>query len=374
MATLAEIAGRMAGYFLGGPKREVGRLPGLNRILQVKLWAIGEVIFTTPAVRRLRKAFPQAQIDYLVGRTAAPVLENNPHIDNLIVEDEAVFLRPQPAEALSLLSRLRRMRYDALLLYHHTLLFNIYFRAVGARILAGIDRRGEGGPLHLAGNMDERIHQADEYNLLPALLGAEDDGEGMEIFVLDEEKRNVRRILESHNIHNKFALIAPGGGVNPKTEMVDKRLPVELFVETADGLRRMGYKIVIVGGVGDEEVCARMGGAMDAGDVVNLFGRTDLRQLFALISLSEMVVANDSACAHAAAALRRPQVTLFGPTSPVRVHPYRNPLGGFVASSLPCAPCYHDARLADCRHHDCLKDTSAEDVLAVVRRITAEKG
>jgi heptosyltransferase-2 len=374
MAGLAEKVGRVIGFLQGTPGSKPDRTSHIRRILQVKLWAIGEVIFTTPAVRQLRRGFPKAKIDYLVGRTAAPVLENNPHIDNLMIEDEHIFLDPQPTAALALLGRLQKERYDLILLYHHTLFFNLYFRAVGARILAGIDRRGEGGPLQLASEMDESLHQADEYSQVPALLGATDDGEGMEIFVRDGELQRARKLLSVHHLRGKVAIIAPGGGVNPKTEMLDKRLPLAVFVGTAKELMSAGFGIVIVGGNGDEEVCVRMEKSLARPGVLNLYGHTNLRELFALLSLSDMVVANDSAVAHAAAALRRPQVTLFGPTSPVRVNPYRNPRGSFVASSVSCAPCYHDAKLADCQHHNCLQDYGSREVVAVIRRILAKKG
>ena len=374
MASLPEKVGRIIGFLQGTPKGKAERIPEIRRILQVKLWAIGEVIFTTPAVRQLRQGFPGAEIDYLVGRTAAPVLENNPYINNLIIEDEHTFLTPQPTTALALLARLQKKKYDLLLLYHHTLFFNLYFRVVGAKLLVGIDRRGEGGPLYLASKMDESLHQADEYSQVPAILGAIDDGEGMEIFVRNGELTRANELLASHHLRKKFAIIAPGGGVNPKTEMLDKRLPLAVFVGTAKELLHMGFDIVIIGGNGDEEVCIQMEQVLTGSGVVNLCGRTNLRELFALLSLADMVVANDSAVAHAAAALRRPQVTLFGPTSPVRVNPYRNPRGSFVASSVSCAPCYHDARLADCEHHNCLRDYGSQEVVAVIREILTKKG
>ena len=54
-------------------------------ILLIRLRMIGDVVFTTPAIRALRRRYPDARISYLVEDAAAPVVQGNPHLDDVIV-------------------------------------------------------------------------------------------------------------------------------------------------------------------------------------------------------------------------------------------------------------------------------------------------
>jgi hypothetical protein len=77
----------------------------------VRLRLVGDVVFTTPAIRALRRHFPQARLDYLVEAGAAPIVRHNPHLDTVIEVD-----RPRGLARLfydlSLARRLRRERYQ----------------------------------------------------------------------------------------------------------------------------------------------------------------------------------------------------------------------------------------------------------------------
>ena len=68
---------------------------------------IGDVVFTTPLIRALRRAYPEATIAYLVEREAAPVVEHNPHLDEVIVAPRTRGAR-RIADDLALARRLRR--------------------------------------------------------------------------------------------------------------------------------------------------------------------------------------------------------------------------------------------------------------------------
>src|SRR5262245_44274092 len=87
------------------------------KILLVRLRLIGDVVFTTPLLRGLKRRFPEAQLTYLVEPSAAPVLERNPHISELIVVP-----RPRGLSRLrddySLATRLRRQRFDVAIDLH----------------------------------------------------------------------------------------------------------------------------------------------------------------------------------------------------------------------------------------------------------------
>src|SRR5206468_8351874 len=88
-----------------------------SRILLVRLRQIGDVVFTTPAVRALRQRFPDARITYIVEPAAAPIVERNPHITDVIVAPRKPALL-QLAADLDLARRLKSARYDLAIDFH----------------------------------------------------------------------------------------------------------------------------------------------------------------------------------------------------------------------------------------------------------------
>src|SRR5579872_2105693 len=88
-----------------------------SRILLVRLRQIGDVVFTTPAVHALRRAFPHAHIAYLVEPAAAPVVRHNPHLDDVIVAPRGRGVRGFLSD-LTLARRLRAARYDMAIDFH----------------------------------------------------------------------------------------------------------------------------------------------------------------------------------------------------------------------------------------------------------------
>ena len=87
------------------------------RILLIRLRLIGDVVFTTPLIRALRRAYPDAWIAYLVEREAAPVVEHNPHVDEVVIAPRTRGAR-RIADDLALARRLRRERFDLVLDLH----------------------------------------------------------------------------------------------------------------------------------------------------------------------------------------------------------------------------------------------------------------
>src|SRR5258708_2801956 len=86
-------------------------------ILLVRLRLIGDVVFTTPAIRALRRHYPDAKISYIVEEDAAPVVRTNPHLDDVIV-----VCRPHAPGRLradlALARKLRAARYDLAIDFH----------------------------------------------------------------------------------------------------------------------------------------------------------------------------------------------------------------------------------------------------------------
>ncbi len=200
--------------------------------------------------------------------------------------------------------------------------------------------RAPGRSVHLTREYLDLIDPALELDCYPPRL----DLPGS--WVADQLARTCRQVPE------RFAAIAPGAVYGPA-----KAWPAERYRELALGLRdRAGVPVLILG-TKDEQPLAEEVRRGEKG-ILNWCGATDLPGLVAVLSRAELLVSNDSGSMHVMAALRRPQVAIFGSTSPAWTGPV-NSKAAVVASGLQCAPCF--ARTCRYGHYECLKRVSVAE-------------
>ena len=169
-----------------------------------------------------------------------------------------------------------------------------------------------------------------------------------EAWVAEQLARICRELPE------RFVAIAPGAVYGPA-----KAWPADRYRELARGLRdRTGVPVLVLGTSPEhalaEKVCSEEEG------IHNWCGTTDLPGLVAVLSRAALLVSNDSGAMHVTAALRRPQVAVFGSTSPAWTGPV-NAKAAVVTLGLTCAPCF--ARICRYGHYDCLRRVTAAEVL-----------
>ena len=155
----------------------------------------------------------------------------------------------------------------------------------------------------------------------------------------------------------KWLAIAPGAAFGPA-----KQWPKERFAEVAKWFAKERGRVVIVGGPKEAAVAADIAEQLPSG-TLNLTGKTDMRQLMAVLAASSVVVANDSGAMHLAAALGKRGVALFGSTDPVAT----GPIGGrwsLLVADAPCRPCFRrECNLTGDEAYKCLKSLSAQAVI-----------
>lgn len=151
-----------------------------------------------------------------------------------------------------------------------------------------------------------------------------------------------------------------------------KRWPPEYYADIARDYLSGGWQVVLYGSVRDREVCGRI--HHDSGAVAHchdLAGRTTLAEVVDLLSLSAAVVSNDSGLMHIAAALHRPLLVVYGPTSPVFTPPL-SAAASHIEVGIDCAPCF--ARNCPLGHHRCMRDISPSDVTVKLEILLARNG
>jgi len=347
----------------------------MRNVLVVQLHRLGDVLQSTPALQALRRSQPDASISVLARSCFAEPLRGNPSVDELIEwdadaviadsRDEDIPLSAQHAEIMQFADRLQRSRFDLAINLSNDMLSSMLVFLSGARETRGLTFLPSGGiqmpdpwtrylflvPTNRALNT---INICDAFR---GLAGAAHVPGAMSLPFSQADRAAAGQILASANAGGAPLLVA----MQPGASSASKRWPVERFAALANALaRRHGARIVVVGSGAETPLAQRLAALMDTPPVV-ASGRTSLRQLAALLERCALLVSNDTATIHAAAAVGTPAIVLsFGYTYSRETAPYGE--GHFVVEpSTACFPCVFDG---PCSTLDCLNDLTPDAILA----------
>lgn len=316
-------------------------------------WA-GDVILTTPLLSALARSGP---VDVLVTPTGAALLEGHPGIRQVHAWDKK---RDRGPTALPRLARqLRSVGYDRAVLPHRSLRSALLAR------LAGIPERiGFGGRLP-ALLYTRRVPWHAERHEADRLLALAPDGADtrtpppVSLPLTAAERDGAHRWLETHGITPPFVALAPGAAWGTK------RWPG--FADLAAGLPG---PVVVIGSAAERDLADTIA-AQAPGRVHSAAGDTSLRGAMALIQAAAVLVTNDSAPLHLAAAAGTPVVALFGPTAPELGFGPRGPRDQILGvTGLRCRPCSpHGPRRCPLGHHRCMRRLPVERVRRAVNMV-----
>ena len=335
----------------------------VNRVLIVRLGALGDIVHAIPVAAALRRAFPDARIDWLVSTKHREILDLVPVIDRrLAIDDRAG--AGAVTRMLAGIREVRRARYDVALDLQGLLKSAVLARSAGARRVIGFSSRYVREPLARAFYTEAHdpigvahiVHQ----NL--ALL----ERIGLTViapeFPIEQVDSAVARQVRER-AGGCYALLNPGAA------WPNKRWPPSRFAAVAASLAsRHGVASVVLWGPGEqslaEEVVAASGGA------AMLSPPTSIADVVALARAAALMVSGDTGPTHVAAAVGTPIVGLYGPTHPSRNGPWSS--HDVTVSRDAICQCHH---LRRCRlERMCLLDIEVDEVLsAVERRLASER-
>jgi len=378
-----------------------------SRILLVKPSSLGDVVHALPVLHGLRRRYPEARIDWLIGSAFAPLLTGHPALTNLILFDRREFgsmmRRPGVAiEFVRFLGRLRRTHYELVIDLQGLFRSGFMTWMTRAPVRIGFRDAREGARWFYTHHLPiapANTHAVDRNYAVADLLGFSEVPVSFPLPIDQGSRRSAADLLDGDGTtspqHDRAActnrskdtnppqpsppnasmavrtpadssssdstpplvVVAPGG------RWETKRWSADRFAAVIDALMSDGNRCVIVGGPDETERCADIASRCRA-EPLNLAGRTSLVELAAVVERAELVLCHDSAVAHLAVALDRPVVCITGPTNPARTGPYRG--GDIVRLPLDCAPCYL-RRLDQCRHgHRCMTELSESRVIEAV--------
>ena len=365
-----------------------------RKILLIKLSAVGDVVHTIPVLNKLRRRYPSAQLDWLVTPAIAELLRHHPAITNIIEFEREAWSTPWRlapfASYARLAAKLRAAAYDLVVDMHGQFRTAALTLATGAPIRIGFDRprarvwdasprkfpeqarkhawqgAREGSWVAYTHHIPVPtldLHAVDRYLSVGPILGLDRDPADFSFPIPQSALSRADALLAEHGAeHADIAIMAPG------TIWETKRWGSDKFAEVAGHFLSKDLAVVLIGSQRERAVCEEV--AALAPGVIDLAGMTALSELAALIRRSTISITNDSGPMHLAVALDRPVVSIFGPTDPVWIGPYRR-ADAVLHADLECSPCYL-RKIKHCHHgHACMRSVSAPAVIERAERILA---
>ncbi len=348
-----------------------------RRILLIRPDHVGDVLFTTPALRALRATVPDAYIAYLVGPWSREIVQGNPHLDELIVCPFPGFTRRPKEHFLE--------PYVVLWKYAHALRARKFDVAVVLRFdhwwgtmlacWAGIPVRVGYAFPETTHFLTEALpyargrHEVEQNMRLVASVAGRDMGDAgpLDFTPRPQDARSALDLLKDSGFEGRYLCLHPGAGAPVKLWRP------EAFARAADAIaEKYDLQVVITGSSAEKGLTQGIADLMGRAPLV-LAGQTNLGELAAIMGRSELVIGVDSGPLHLAVSQGVPTVHLYGPVD----HRTFGPWGDshkhrVVVSDRSCIPCdrldYAPHELLD---HPCVRAIAVEQVLRAADSVLA---
>jgi heptosyltransferase-3 len=357
-------------------------LPEVRRVLITKLRHHGDVLLTSPVFTTLARAAPAAEIDALVYRETAPMLEGHPHIAQLHTIDrdwKKLGVATQLREEWALLRRLSARRYDLLVhLTEHPRGLTLA-RLLSPRWSVTRERPSRAALWRRHFTHFYRLPRTTPRHAVEANLDAL---RRIGVYPYEPEKKLVLvpgtgagaradALLAQHGVAaNAFVQVHPG------SRWLFKCWPAERTAALVERIVAGGLAVVVTSAPDARErtLVAAILEALSPearARVVDLGGMLTLPELAALTGRARAFVGVDSAPMHIAAAMGTPTVALFGPSGEREWGPWRVAQRVITSDAHPCRPCGIDG-CGGGKVSECLTTLPVDTVHAALRSLLDE--
>lgn len=284
-----------------------------KKICILRLSAIGDVCHAVAMVQAIQRRYPQAEITWVVGKIEAKLLDELPGV-NLVVFDKKAGLKGY----LALRADLADQVFDVLLHMQVALRASLASLMISAKRKIGFDkaRAKEGQWLFTNERINGQVHPhvLDGFMAFAQHIGVTETTPSWQMPISDHDQ-----LWASQH----FAGDAPLAVICPAASKAERNWSPAGYAQIAEHLVDKGFVVAICGGPTELETkLAKMIEANSTKPLLNLVGKTSLKQLLATLKLAHLVVAPDTGPAHMAVTVGTPVVGLYAHSNPHRTGPY----------------------------------------------------
>jgi len=311
----------------------------LKKILIIRLSSMGDILLTTPLIRSLKKQNPAIQIDFVLKEEFFELVKNNPNLTNIHIYSKQSF------EKQILINTLISNNYEIVIDLQHNIRSKEITKSLHCQTFRF--KKNDVRKFLLVNFKINKLKYAPKIPLRYAeTAGINLDHEGLDIFTDNVADPRL-------DLNEKYIGLCPGA------KHFTKHWPKEYFIELGKQLESAGYKVVLFGGLNEEELIGEIANQLSSS--VNLYGDSIL-QATANMKMCKAIYTNDSGAMHLACAAKVPVIAFFGSTvKEFGFYPYKAHSIELEVENLPCRPCTHIGRKScPLIHFKCMKDIRPE--------------
>lgn len=324
------------------------------KFLIIRLSSIGDIVLTTPAIRCLRKQYPNAEIHFLTKKKFKAVTIANPYIDKFHYYD---------ANFSKLKKELKSEHFDYIIDLHKNLRTLRLWFSLRSKWLS-YQKLSIQKFLLTKLHIDVMPKKHITLRCLEALisLGVKDDGLGLDYFIPKEEEVALDKLPLSHR--DGFGAMVIGASY------YTKKLPDYKLIELCD---KIATPIILLGGKEDFDEGEKIVLGSKSKLILNACGKFSLNGSADLVKKSSWVISHDTGLQYIACAFQKPVMAIWGGTSPkLAVEPYYGEQNlalykNFIVPDLPCQPCSNfGTKSCPKKHFKCMKN---QDTTSIVKEL-----
>lgn len=349
-----------------------GNYPDLSqvkKILVIKLRHHGDVLLASPVFSMLKKALPDAEVDAYIYADTLAMLEGHPHISHFLLYDRSwkkLSLWARLKKEWSLLKTIRRSGYDLVINLTEGDRGGIAAWVSKAPIAVGYDPKGKGffgkknvythlvkpcpTPRH---NVERNLDVLRRIGIFP-----EEQDKNLTLCYSPETAQKLREKLEAQGWNGKPFIV-----FHSVSRWRFKMLPQAKNAAIVRGLVQRGWDVVMTSSPDAIEcrMVQEILAEIPSEQIMDLSGKTSLKELSALIHSAQALITVDSVPLHIASAFKTPLVVMFGPTSELNWGPWHHPRSAVVTKNIACRPCGLDG-CGGSKKSDCLAQLDIEAI------------
>lgn len=281
----------------------------------LRLSAIGDVCHAIAAVQAIQKEWPSTKITWIVGKVEAQLIHDLPGI-TVIPFDKKLGFKGMKA----IWSQLKEQHFDALVHMQLALRASVLTTGINAKYKVGFNRKRakEGQWLFTNRKIEDTAsaHVLDSFYSFVEYLGVPKSEPTWNIPLSNDDFAFVNSHIPSEN---PYVVISPAASKDERNWLTER------YAQLADWLNEQGYQVVLCGSPSDRE--KQLGEHIESLTqlpIINLIGKTSLKQLTAVLNKAQVVIAPDSGPAHIATTQNTPVIGLYGHSNPKRTGPYNS--------------------------------------------------